>query len=123
MFVIIVKSEIYVIVRNQVYYQWRIQVCVCVCVGGGVGGEGLRGICLPFLEFFFFFFTKATFAREKLVLNEYEVCLKLLKRAILETQICTNFWGSMALRPLYKAHAFGARVASPPPFLKSWIHL
>ena len=43
----------------------------------------------PFLDFFSFFFTKTKFTSKKLyiVLNEYEICLKMLEMAILETHI------------------------------------
>ena len=41
-----------------------------------------------------FFLTKAKFTTEqKLVLNEYEICLKMLEIAILETQIFKTFGG------------------------------
>ena len=68
-------------------------------MGGGGGRKGL-GVCglLSFLSFFSFF-TKTKFTSKKVVLNEYEICLKLLQMAILETQIFKNFWGSMPPNP------------------------
>ena len=49
---------------------------------------GLGGLCLrpppPFLKFFF---TKVKFTSKEIVLNNYEICLKMLEMAILETQI------------------------------------
>ena len=38
---------------------------------------------------------KSEVYEQKLVLNEYEICLKMLEMAILETQIFKNFWGSV----------------------------
>ena len=49
-----------------------------------IGGRGL-GVCAPppspILNFFF---TKTKFTSKKLVFSEYEICLKMLKMAILE---------------------------------------
>ena len=66
----------------------------------------------PFLDFFFF--TKAKFTSKKLVLNEYEICLKILEMAILEIQIFKTFWKACPQTP-GKACAVGARNASHPP--------
>ena len=46
------------------------------------------------------FFTKAKFSSKKLLLDEYEICLKMLEIAILETQIFKNFWGGMPPDPI-----------------------
>ena len=58
-----------------------------VCFNNG-GSEG--GLCSPFC-FVFLFFYKSEVHWQKLVLNEYEICLKMLKMNILETQILKNF--------------------------------
>ena len=51
-----------------------------------------------------------------MVLNEYEICLKMLEMAILETQIFKNVWGSMHPDLLGKL----ARLCPlPPPPLES----
>ena len=47
-----------------------------------------------------FFFTKTKFTSKKLVLNEYEICLKALEMVILEIQIFKTFWRSMTPDPL-----------------------
>ena len=54
-----------------------------------IQGGGGWGPVSPFLDFFFF--TKAKFTSKKLVLNEYEICLKILEMAILEIQIFKTF--------------------------------
>ena len=54
---------------------------------------------------FWSFFTKAKFTSKKSILNEYEICLKMLEMAIFETQIFKNVWGSIPPDPL-EAHTF-----------------
>ena len=70
-------------------------------LGSGSKGEGgLGGLSHPPpLPFWIFFFTKAKFTSKTLVLNEYEICLKMLKMVILETKIFKSFWGSMPPGP------------------------
>ena len=75
--------------------------------GGGWGG----GLCPLFWSFFF---NKNEVYEQNLVLNEYEIYLKILEMAVLETQIFKNFWPH-APRPHWKIYAFVARVALPPP--------
>ena len=72
---------------------------------GGSKEGGLLGL---------FFFTKATFTSKKLVLNEYEICLKKLEMAILETQFFKNFRGCMPPDPPARLR----RSLVPPPNLK-----
>ena len=61
-----------------------------------------RRLCLlPFC-----FFQKRSLRAKKLVLNKYEICLKMLEMAILETQVA---------RPSKKARAFGTCFAPLPP--------
>ena len=71
--------------------QWRIQ------------GGGFQGACVPPPppSFRKFFFTKVKFCWQKLVLNEYKICLKVLEMALLDIQIFKS------LSPLVEA---------PPPF-------
>ena len=66
--------------------QWQIQ-----------GGGGLGGLCPPFRIIFLFY--KSEVYWQKLVLNEYEICLKMLEMVILETQIFKFFWGGHTPRP------------------------
>ena len=49
-----------------------------------------------------------------MVLNEYEICLKMLEMAILEPHIFKTFWGNMPQDPPRKL-APSALVVSPPP--------
>ena len=60
-----------------------------------------------------FLITKAKFMSKKLVLNEYEIGLKMLEMAILEIQIFKNFWGSMPPHPPGK-FVPSALVGDPP---------
>ena len=62
-------------------------------LGGGGGGPGGP------VPTFWIFFTKAKFMSKKLVLNLYEICLKMLEMAILEIEIFKNFWGTNAPDP------------------------
>ena len=60
-------------------------------------GRGAGDLCSPPpppLFGFFPFFTKMKFTSKKfyVVLNEYEICLKMLEMAILETQIFEDSW-------------------------------
>ena len=52
----------------------------------------------------FFFPGKTKFTSKILVLNEYEICLKMMGMAILETQIFKNFLGGMPQTPLESMH-------------------
>ena len=45
---------------------------------------------------------------KKLVLDEYEICLKMLEMAILDKQIFKNSWGACPQTPPGKTCAFGA---------------
>ena len=78
----------------------------CGSRGGGGGGWG------P-VPTFWIFFTKAKIMSKKLVLNLYEICLKMLETAILEIEIFKHFWGTDAPDP-QKARVFGTRWCSPP---------
>ena len=49
-----------------------------------------------------FFFLQKRSLLAKLILNEYEICLKMLEMAILETQIFKHFWGACPQTPLLK---------------------
>ena len=54
---------------------------------------------------------------KKLVLNEYEICLKMLEMAILEDSIFQkNFWGSMTPDPHRKLTLLVLKVPPPPLF-------
>ena len=64
------------IILIVVVIQWRIQ--------GGWGGA-----VPPFLEF----------TSKKVVLNEYEIFLKMLEMALIETQIFKTFLGSIPQDP------------------------
>ena len=82
-------------------------------------GEGGWGPVLPPPLFgFFSSFYKNKFTSKKLylVLNEYEICLKMLEMAILETHIFKTFWGSMPPDPPRKLAPLTLIV--PPPPLK-----
>ena len=70
---------------RSVNWQWRIQGGIG---WGGWGGWGPVIAPSPFLDYFF---TKTKFTSKKWVLNEYEICLKMLEEAILETQTFKNF--------------------------------
>ena len=60
--------------------------CCCYSVADP---RGLGGAVPPFLEF----------TSKKVVLNEYEIFLKMLEMAIIETQIFKTFWGSIPQDP------------------------
>ena len=62
------------------------------------------------------FYKTDKFTSKKLyvVLNEYEICLKMLEMAILEPHIFKTFWGNMPQDPPRKL-APSALVVSPPP--------
>ena len=80
----------------------NITVAITFYFGSGGFKRGEPGGAMPpppffdfFLSFFFFifyFFTKAKFTSKKSVLDEYEICLKMLEMAILETQNFKTFW-------------------------------
>ena len=80
--------------------------------GGSRGAGGTSGLYPPFLEFLF---TKAKFTSKKVVLNEYEICLKMLEMAILETQIFKKFLGSMRQHPPEGSCLQRSLVHPPPP--------
>ena len=61
--------------------------------------SGSRGGPWGTVPTFWIFFTKAKFMSKKLVLNLYEICLKMLEMAILEIEIFKNFWGTNAPDP------------------------
>ena len=78
----------------------------------------------PFFGFFFiyFFYTKAKFTSNKLVFKTvYEICLKMLEMAILETQIFKHFCRSMPPDPPRKLgpSAFVGSPSPPAPLLKA----
>ena len=87
--------------------QWLIQ-----------GGRGAGGLCSlpPLFGFFSSSFYKNKFTSKKLyvVLNEYEICLKMLEMAILETHIFKTFWGEYAPRLPRKLVPL-ALIVPPPP--------
>ena len=56
------------------------------------GGAGVPPSLTPLGVFFFF--KSEVYEQKKLVLNEYEICLKILEMAILETQIFKNIESS-----------------------------
>ena len=64
----------------------------------------------------YFSFYKSKVYLQKLVLNEYEICLKMLEMAILETQIFKIFWGGgMPPDPPRKLAPLALVGAPPPP--------
>ena len=81
-------------------------------------GEGGWGPVLPppLFGFFSSSFYKNKFTSKKLyvVLNEYEICLKMLEMAILETHIFKTFWGNMPPDPPRKLAPL-ALIVPPPP--------
>ena len=88
--------------------------------GRSKGGGGL-GTCFPpppplFFGFFSLFFTETKFTSKKLyvVLNEYEICLKMLEMAILETHISEISRGGMPPDPPRKLAPL-ALIVPPPP--------
>ena len=71
-------------------------------VSGGSKGGG--GGAVPSLFWIFFFLQKRSLLTKiSIFKNEYEICLKKLEMAILDTQIFKNFWGvgGYAPRPPY----------------------
>ena len=84
--------------------------------GGGAGAPVAPPPPPPVLIFFFFFY-KSEVYQQKFLLNEYEMCLKMLEMAILKTQIFKNFWGGMPPDPL-KSSCLRRSLVSPPPLLK-----
>ena len=68
----------------------------------------------PFFWSFLIIFIKVRFKSKKLVLNEYEICFKMMEMANLETQIFKNFWGSMLTDPPRKLMPLVLMVLHPP---------
>ena len=68
---------------------------------GGSKEGGFRGLVSPPPPSFRkFFFTKVKFCWQKLVLNEYKICLKVLEMALLDIQIFKSLRRSLRLHPL-----------------------
>ena len=91
---------------------------ICVTVvdniifsGGSKGGGGWGGLYSPFGVIF----TKAKFTSKILVLNEYEIYLKMLDLAILGIRIFQNFWRSMT--PLESLRLWRSLVPPDPPLI------
>ena len=59
---------------------------------GGGGGGGELGDLYPTPNFWDFYFLTKT---SRILLNEYEICLKMLEIVISETEIFKTFWGSI----------------------------
>ena len=79
--------------------------------GGSKGGEGL-GLCphppTPNL-LDLFFLQQRSVTNKKRVLNENEICHKMLEMAILDTQIFKNFLGEHAPRKLAPSIIWGSK--------------
>ena len=91
------------------------QMNITVTITFYFGSDGFKrevpgGAMLPPPPFGFYF-TKAKFTSKKILLDEYEICLKMLEMAILETQIFKSFSGSMSPRKLVPL----VLVLPPPP--------
>ena len=85
-------------------------------------GGSRRGWEASVAPFWFFFFYKSEVYQQKVVLNEYEICLKMLEMATSETQIFKNVWGACPQNPLENSRLRRSLVPPPPPPLwKSWI--
>ena len=79
----------------------NITVTIAFYLGSGGFKRGEPGRATP-LSPLDFFLTKAKFTSKKLVLDEYEVCLKMLEMANLETQIFKTFRKGMPQDPSRK---------------------
>ena len=83
----------------------------------GDGGMGLGGLCPPPPppSLFRFCFYKSEVYYQKLVLNKYEICLKMLEKAILETRLFKKFSGGGCPHTSLESSHLRHSLVPPPP--------